>query len=148
MQLHELRPAPGSRRPARRVGRGIGSGRGKTCGRGTKGQGARSGGMKGPAFEGGQTPLFRRLPKRGFNNPFRKRYAIVKVGALNRFPAGSVVTPEELAATGLVKKRCDGIKILSDGELAHALTVRAHAFSKGAAAKIAAAGGKVEVIGA
>lgn len=148
MRLHELKPAPGARQKAKRVGRGIGSGHGKTSGRGHKGQGARSGGVKGAAFEGGQTPLQRRLPKRGFKNPFSKEYAVVKVGALNRFAKDAVVTPQSLVEAGLVKKVRDGIKILADGELEHALTVQAHAFSRSAAEKIAAAGGKVEVIDA
>ncbi len=146
MKLHELRPAPGARRPKRRVGRGIGSGLGKTSGRGHKGQGARSGGTKGPGFEGGQTPLQRRLPKRGFKNaPFKQEYAEVNVGALNRFDPQAVVTPDTLRAAGLVKENLP-IKILGDGDLDRALTVQAHKFSKSAVAKIEAAGGKVEVI--
>ncbi|HEY8417655.1 MAG TPA: 50S ribosomal protein L15 [Limnochordales bacterium] len=147
MMLHELRPAPGSRRKSKRVGRGTGSGRGKTAGRGTKGQKARSGGAKGPGFEGGQTPLQRRLPKRGFTNaPFRRSLVAVNVEALNRFEPGTVVTPELLLETRVVRDVKDGIKVLGDGELTRALTVRAHAFSKAAAAKIEAAGGTVEVI--
>ncbi|MFO7310881.1 MAG: 50S ribosomal protein L15 [Bacillota bacterium] len=147
MKLHELRPAPGARRDSKRVGRGIGSGRGRTAGRGTKGQKARSGGAKGPAFEGGQTPLVRRLPKRGFSNaPFRRELAIVNLEALNRFEPGTVVTPELLLENRVVRSVKDGIKVLGDGELTRPLTVRAHAFSKAAAAKIVAAGGTVEVI--
>lgn len=147
MNLHELKPAPGSRRSRRRVGRGDGSGRGKTSGRGQKGQGARSGGKKGPAFEGGQTPIHMRLPKRGFNNKvFRTEYATVNVSALTRFDAGSTVTPESLLEIGLVKKAKDGVKILGGGEVDRALTVKAHAFSEAAVAKIEAAGGKAEVI--
>lgn len=147
MKLHELRPAPGARRDSKRVGRGIGSGRGRTAGRGTKGQKARSGGAKGPAFEGGQTPLVRRLPKRGFSNaPFRRELAIVNLEALNRFEPGTVVTPELLLENRVVRSVKDGIKVLGDGELTRPLTVRAHAFSKAAAAKIEAAGGTVEVI--
>ncbi|NLN17511.1 MAG: 50S ribosomal protein L15 [Firmicutes bacterium] len=144
MQLHELRPSP--RQQRKRVGRGIGSGLGKTAGRGHKGQGARSGGGKGPGFEGGQTPLQRRLPKRGFKNPFRKEYAEVNVQDLNRFPAKTVVTPELLVESGLVKNMKDGIKILGMGELDRDLTVQAHKFTGGARDKIEAAGGKVEVI--
>ncbi|HEY8414919.1 MAG TPA: 50S ribosomal protein L15 [Thermaerobacter sp.] len=145
--LHELRPAPGARRRRKRVGRGIGSGHGKTAGRGTKGQKARSGGAKGPGFEGGQMPLQRRIPKRGFTNaPFRKEYAVVNVEALNRFEPGTEVTPELLVERGLVRDLRDGVKILGDGELRVALTVRAHKFSESARAKIEQAGGKVEVI--
>jgi large subunit ribosomal protein L15 len=144
LQLHELRPSP--RQQRKRVGRGIGSGLGKTAGRGHKGQGARSGGGKGPGFEGGQTPLQRRLPKRGFKNPFRKEYAEVNVQDLNRFPAKTVVTPELLVESGLVKNMKDGIKILGMGELDRDLTVQAHKFTGGARDKIEAAGGKVEVI--
>lgn len=147
MRLHELRPSPGAKaRDRKRVGRGIGSGHGKTAGRGHKGQLARSGGGKGPTFEGGQTPLVRRLPKRGFTNIFKKEYVIVNVAALNQFESGTVVTPELLREVGLVKQMKDGIKILGEGELTQALTVRAHKFSKSAAAKIEGAGGKVEVI--
>ncbi|HEY8496582.1 MAG TPA: 50S ribosomal protein L15 [Limnochordales bacterium] len=147
MKLHELRPAPGARRDSKRLGRGIGSGKGKTAGRGTKGQKARSGGGKGPGFEGGQTPLVRRLPKRGFTNgPFRRELAIVNLEALNRFEPGTVVTPELLLENRVVRSVKDGIKVLGDGELTRPLTVRAHAFSKAAAAKIEAAGGTVEVI--
>jgi len=122
------------------------SGWGKTSGRGHKGQGQRSGGGKGPYFEGGQMPLVRRLPKRGFNNVLRKEYAEVKLEDLNRFAAGTVVTPELLVESGLVKNAFDGIKILGNGELRQALTVKAHRFTNSAAAKIEQAGGKVEVI--
>lgn len=147
MKLHDLRPAAGARKERRRVGRGIGSGLGKTSGRGHKGQKARAGGGVRPGFEGGQMPLQRRLPKRGFNNaPFKTEYAEVNLSALNRFEAGTVVTPELLAQERLIKAVKDGVKILGNGELEKALTVRAQAFSKGAAEKIAAAGGKVEVI--
>ncbi|EKP94866.1 50S ribosomal protein L15 [Thermaerobacter subterraneus] len=145
--LHELRPAPGARRRPKRVGRGIGSGHGKTAGRGTKGQKARSGGAKGPGFEGGQMPLQRRIPKRGFTNaPFKKEYAVVNVETLNRFEPGTEVTPELLQERGIVKDARDGIKILGDGELKVALTVRAHKFSASARAKIEQAGGRAEVI--
>lgn len=147
MRLHELKPAPGSKKSRRRVGRGIGSGLGKTSGRGHKGQGARSGGTKGPAFEGGQTPIHMRLPRRGFSNAaFAKEYAVVNVESLARFSPGEVVTPERLMEVGLVKSLRDGVKILGDGELNIPLTVRAHRFSKSAIAKIEAAGGKAEVI--
>lgn len=146
MRIHELKPAEGSNRKRKRVGRGIGSGWGKTSGRGHKGQGARSGGGKGPYFEGGQTPLVRRLPKRGFTNVFQKDYAEVKLNDLNRFAPGTVVTPELLIESRLVNKVKDGIKILGNGEINQALTVQAHSFTKSAAAKIEEAGGKVEVI--
>ncbi len=145
MRLHELAPATGSKRRSKRVGRGIGSGLGKTSGKGHKGQLARSGGGKGPGFEGGQTPLQRRLPKRGFTSIFKKEYAIVNVVDLNRFEANSEVTPELLRSSGLVRNKLD-IKILGNGELEKALTVKAQKFSKAAAEKIEAAGGKVEVI--
>lgn len=147
MRIHELKPAPGSKTSPKRVGRGIGSGLGKTAGKGHKGQKARSGGGKSPYFEGGQTPLQRRLPKRGFSNAvFRRVYAEVNIEDLNRFAPDSVITPELLRESGLVKQMYDGVKILGNGELKHALTVRAHGFSKSAAAKIEKAGGKVEVI--
>lgn len=145
MRLHELAPAEGSKKRARRVGRGIGSGLGKTSGKGHKGQLARSGGGKGPGFEGGQTPLQRRLPKRGFTSIFKKEYAIVNVADLDRFEANTEVTPELLRESGLVRTRQD-IKILGSGEIEKALTVKAQKFSKAAAEKIEAAGGKVEVI--
>lgn len=144
-QLHELRPA---QRPKarKRVGRGHGSGHGKTSGRGQKGQGARSGGVKGPGFEGGQMPLQRRLPARGFNNPLARKWTIVNLDRLNRFDAGTVVTPELLLQSGIIKKKNDGIKVLGNGELEVALTIQAHQFSEGARQKIEAAGGKAEVI--
>lgn len=146
MRIHELKPAEGSTHRRKRVGRGTGSGFGKTSGRGHKGQGARSGGGKGAYFEGGQTPLVRQLPKRGFTNVFQKVYAEVKLNDLNRFAPGTVVTPELLMESGLVNKVNDGIKILGNGEINQALTVQAHSFTKSAAAKIEEAGGKVEVI--
>jgi len=146
MRLHELGPARGSRRARRRIGRGIGSGHGKTSGRGHKGQKARSGGGKGPQFEGGQLPLHMRLPKRGFKSPFRKVYSLVKVGDLARFDEGTLVTPELLVEKGVIRKVMDGVKVLGDGDLDKALTVRAHRFSRSAAEKITAAGGKTEVI--
>lgn len=146
MKLHEIGPAPGARKERRRLGRGIGSGLGKTSGKGTKGQNARSGGGVRPGFEGGQMPLQRRLPKRGFTNKFKKEYALVNVEDLNRFAAGTEVTPELLLETRLVRQPKDGIKVLGNGELTVALTVKAHRFSQAAAEKIAAAGGKAEVI--
>ncbi|MBP3966708.1 MULTISPECIES: 50S ribosomal protein L15 [Paenibacillus] len=146
MKLHELSPAPGSRKEGFRKGRGIGSGNGKTAGRGHKGQNARSGGGVRPGFEGGQNPLYRRLPKRGFNNPFRKEYAIVNIDELNSFAAGTEVTPELLLEQGIVKNPQSGIKILGNGEITVQLTVKASKFSQSAVEKIQAAGGKTEVI--
>lgn len=146
MRLHELHPAPGSRSKATRVGRGIGSGLGKTSGRGHKGQKARSGGGVRRGFEGGQMPLSRRLPKRGFTNKFARKLAAVNVGELERFEPDTVVTPEVLARAGLVKQAKNGVKILGDGEISRPLTVRVQAASRQAIAKIEAAGGKVEVM--
>lgn len=146
MKLHELHYTEGARRERKRVGRGTSSGTGKTSSRGQKGAGARSGGGKKPGFEGGQTPLFMRLPKRGFTNHTRVEYAIVNVSDLNRFEAGSEVNAQVLLESGLVKKQLDGIKILGDGKLEKALTVKAHKFSKSAVAAIESAGGKTEVI--
>ena len=145
MKLHELSPAPGSNKPVKRIGRGPASGQGKTAGKGHKGQKARAGRGMRPGFEGGQMPLQRRLPKRGFNNIFAKEIAIVNVSALNdAFEAGAVVDIPALIASGLVKKELDGVKILGNGELTKALTVKANAFSKEAKAKIEAAGGTAE----
>lgn len=148
MRLNDLRPAPGSTHKRKRVGRGTGSGHGTSAGRGTKGQKARSSGGVRPGFEGGQTPLHRRLPqRRGFKNITRKEYAVVNVDDLEeRFEAGTEVTPEVLVASGLVKKIKDGIKVLGDGELTKSLIVKAHKFSKTAEEKIKAAGGTVEVL--
>lgn len=146
MKLNELKYTEGSRPKRNRVGRGTSSGNGKTSGRGQKGQGARSGGGKKPGFEGGQTPLFMRLPKRGFTNVNRKEYAIVNVESLNAFEQNSVVDLEVLMNAGLVKKSLDGLKILGNGELKVALTVKANKFSKSAVEAIEAAGGKTEVI--
>ncbi|WP_294580006.1 50S ribosomal protein L15 [uncultured Thomasclavelia sp.] len=146
MKLHELQYTEGARRARKRVGRGTSSGHGKTAGRGQKGQGARSGGGKKPGFEGGQTPLFMRLPKRGFTNFNRLEYAIVNVEQLNKFDEGATVTPKELKELGLIKKELDGVKILGNGKLEKAITVKAHKFSKSAIAAIEAAGGKTEVI--
>ena len=147
MKLHELKPNEGSVQTRKRVGRGPGSGLGKTSGKGHKGQNARSGGGVRPGFEGGQLPLFRRLPKRGFNNyEFRTEYAIVNVGDLNDFKDGSVIELSNLKESGLVKKEKDGIKILGSGELTKKLTVKANKFSSTARVKIENAGGKIEVI--
>lgn len=147
MDLSTLRPGPGATRPIKRVGRGPGSGHGKTAGRGHKGRRSRSGGNTPPGYEGGQMPLTRRLPKRGFRPFARVEYAIVNLGQLAGFPAGSTVGPEELRARGFVRGGAP-VKCLGDGTLGHALTVRAHAFSQGARQRIAAAGGRVEVLGA
>lgn len=146
MKLHELRPAEGSTKKAKRKGRGTATGQGKTAGRGQGGQNSRSGGGVRVGFEGGQMPLSRRLPKRGFHNKFSKQYAIVSLDNLNRFEDGTEVTPELLIQEGIIKKELDGVKILANGELNKKLTVRVQKVSKSAAEKIEAAGGKVEVI--
>ncbi|MFD0694273.1 50S ribosomal protein L15 [Paenibacillus sp. GCM10027628] len=146
MKLHELSSATGARHTRKRVGRGTGSGMGKTSTRGHKGQNARSGGGVRPGFEGGQNPLYRRLPKRGFNNRFRTEFAIVNLEDLNNFAAGTEVTPEVLMETGIVKAPKDGIKILGNGEITVKLTVKANKFSQSAIEKIQAAGGQTEVI--
>ena len=146
MKLHELQYTEGARKARKRVGRGTSSGTGKTAGRGQKGQGARSGGGKKPGFEGGQTPLFRRLPKRGFTNFNRVEYAIVNLEQLNSFEEGTVVCPKMLKEAGIIKKELDGVKVLGNGKLEKAITVKAHKFSKSAIASIEAAGGKTEVI--
>jgi large subunit ribosomal protein L15 len=146
LKLHTLKPAEGSRKKRKRVGRGTSSGHGKTSGRGHKGQKARSGGGVRLGFEGGQNPIYRRLPKRGFNNPNRVEYAIINLDTLNRFPAGTEVTPELLVHKGIIKNLKDGLKVLGDGEVNVQLTVKAHKFSRSAAEKIAAAGGTTEVI--
>ncbi len=146
MKLHELKPAEGSRQERKRKGRGIGSGNGKTAGKGHKGQNARSGGGVRLGFEGGQTPLFRRLPKRGFTNINRKDYALVNLNTLNLFEDGTEVTPALLVETGIVKKEKAGIKILANGKLEKKLTVKAHKFSSAAKEAIEAAGGQTEVI--
>ncbi|MGI6345330.1 MAG: 50S ribosomal protein L15 [Bacillota bacterium] len=147
MSLFELKPAPGSTKQRKRVGRGTGSGRGKTSTRGHKGQNARSGGGVRPGFEGGQFPVQRRLPKRGFSNArYKTEYVPVNVGDLNVFEGDSVVTLEALRQAGLVKATKDGVKILGQGELSKPLTVQATAFSKSAIEKIVAAGGKAEVV--
>ena len=146
MKLHELSPAPGSVKKAFRVGRGIGSGNGKTSGRGHKGQGSRSGGGVRPGFEGGQMPLQRRIPKRGFNNKWATRYAIVNLSDLNRFEDGATINQKALVEAGLLKKTLDGVKILGNGKLSKKLNVTASAFSQSAKEKIEQAGGKAEVI--
>lgn len=149
MKLDELSPVPGAKKRPKRVGRGPGSGHGKTSGKGHKGQKARSGGGKGGGFEGGQMPLYRRLPKRGFTPRRRIEYAVVNLRALSTFSAGSVVDPDRLVEARLVKKANRGrVKILGDGDLPHALTVRVHRVSAPARQKIEAAGGRVEVLSA
>jgi len=146
MKLHELSPAAGSVSDVKRKGRGPGSGNGKTAGKGHKGQNARSGGGVRIGFEGGQMPITRRLPKRGFNNIFAKKYAIVNVEALNAFDNGAVISAAELLEKKIIRKEEDGLRVLGNGELTKKLTVKANAFSESAKAKIEAAGGKVEVV--
>ena len=146
MKLHELSPAPGSVRESKRIGRGHGSGQGKTAGKGHKGQKARAGRGFRPGFEGGQMPLQRRIPKRGFNNNFATRYATINVAALNVFENGAVVDTDALKAAGIVKKAYDGVKVLGNGTVEKSLTVKVAAYSESAKAKIEAAGGKAEVI--
>ncbi len=145
MKLHELQPAVGSTTAPKRLGRGVGSGLGKTSGKGHKGQKARSGGGKRPGFEGGQMPLTRRIPKRGFTNIYRKEYAAVNVSALEAFENDTVVTAELLLESGLIRKRLDGVKILGGGELTKKLTVAVDKVTASAKEKIEANGGKVEV---
>ncbi|NLI20969.1 MAG: 50S ribosomal protein L15 [Clostridiales bacterium] len=145
MKLHELQPAAGSTTAPKRLGRGVGSGLGKTSGKGHKGAKARSGGGKRPGFEGGQMPLYRRVPKRGFTNIYRVEYATVNVGRLEIFENGTVVTAETLKEAGLIKKVMDGVKILGNGELTKKLTVEAAKFTDSAKEKIEALGGKAEV---
>ena len=146
MKLHELKPAEGATSARKRLGRGIGSGLGKTSGKGHKGARARSGGGKRPGFEGGQMPLTMRLPKRGFTNNFRKEYVAINVSRLEVFDDGATVTPVELIEMGIIKKIGDGVKIMGDGELTKKLTVLATKFTATAKEKIEAAGGKAEVI--
>ena len=146
MKLNQLTAAPGATRAAKRIGRGHGSGNGKTAGKGHKGQKARAGHGMRPGFEGGQMPLQRRIPKRGFNNIFAKEVVSVNVGSLNRFENGAEVTVETLKQAGIIKKTGDALKILANGELTKKLTVKADAFSEAAKAKIEAAGGKAEVV--
>ena len=146
MKLHELKPAEGSRKKEVRVGRGTGSGVGKTSGRGHKGQKSRSGGGVRPGFEGGQMPIYRRLPKRGFKNIWAKEYVEVNVETLNKFDDGATVDAETLKDKGIIKNKLDGVRILGNGELKKKLTVRAKGFTKSAVSKIEAAGGSTEVI--
>lgn len=146
MKLHELKPNPGSTKNRKRLGRGTATGQGKTAGRGMNGQKSRSGGGVRPGFEGGQMPLYRRLPKRGFTNIFGTQFAEINVEVLNKFEDGAEITPELLKSEGIIKKQLDGVKVLGNGELTKKLTVKAHKFSKTAAEKIEAAGGKAEVI--
>ena len=146
MKLHELSPAPGSVREVKRIGRGHGSGQGKTAGKGHKGQKARAGRGMRPGFEGGQMPLQRRIPKRGFVNIFATNYAIVNIAALNKFEDGAVVDAKALQDAGIIKNAKDGVKVLGNGELQKKLTVQVAAYSESAKAKIEAAGGKAEVI--
>lgn len=146
MKLDDLKPAPGSNRKRKRVGRGDGSGHGKTSCRGHKGQGARSGGNVAPGFEGGQMPLQRRLPKRGFRNPFKTDVAVINLQQLEAFDAGSEITPQTLSEKGLVRGKNRQVKILGDGALSKALRVKAHGFSAKAKERIEAAGGKAELI--
>lgn len=146
MRLNELKPAPGAKRKRKRVGRGAGSGMGKTATRGQDGQNSRSGGGVRPGFEGGQMPLARRLPKRGFTNIFAKEYSIVNVSDLNRFEDGTEVTAELLKQERIIRKLNDGLKVLGNGEITKKLTVKADKFTKSAAEKIAAAGGTAEVV--
>ena len=146
MKLNELKPALGSTTAPRRLGRGVGSGLGKTSGKGHKGAKARSGGGKRPGFEGGQMPLQRRVPKRGFNNIFAKTIVAINVSALEKFETGAVVDAQALKDAGIVKKTCDGVKILGNGALTKKLTVKVTAYSEAAKQKIEAAGGKAEVI--
>ena len=146
MKLNELSPPNGSRKPRKRLGRGVGSGTGKTAGRGTKGQNSRSGGGVRPGFEGGQMPLHRRLPKRGFTNIFKKKIAVINIHDLAKFESGSIVDEAALVRMGLVKGQRDSIKLLGQGEIKIPLTVKVNGVSKGAKEKIIAAGGNIEVL--
>jgi len=147
MKLHDLKPAPGAKKRRKRIGRGPGSGHGKTATKGHKGLLARSGGGKRPGFEGGQMPLIRRLPKFGFTNPFRTEYAVVNVRSFENWSGGETVTPQAMVDAGLVKRKTLPIKVLGTGALKRSLVIQAHKFSKSAEQKIQAAGGRVEVIG-
>ena len=144
MQLNELKPAPGSRRQRKRLGRGVGSGSGKTAGRGTKGHNSRSGGGVRPGYEGGQMPIHRRLPKRGFKNLFKKTVVVVNIGDLARFDADATVDEAALRARGLVKGQCDAVKLLANGDIERPLTVKLSLVSAAARAKMEAAGGRIE----
>jgi len=146
VRVEQLRPPEGKRRKGKRVGRGIGSGHGKTSCRGHKGQKARSGGPKGPGFEGGQMPLQRRLPKRGFRKRFKKEYAIINLKDISRFEGLEVLTPEVLFERGFIRDLKDGLKVLGEGKIERPITIKANAFSASARAKISAAGGKAEIV--
>ena len=146
MKLHELAPAEGSRKARKRVGRGVGSGNGKTAGRGTEGQKSRAGGGVRPGFEGGQMPIHRRLPKRGFTNIFKKKIAVINIRDFEKFESGSVVDEAALVERGLVKGRYDGVKLLGQGDLSYPVTIKVNSVSAGARKKIEAAGGTVEVL--
>ena len=146
MKLHELKPAEGSRKKPKRLGRGTGSGLGRNSGKGEKGQNSRAGGGVRPGFEGGQMPLFRRLPKRGFTNIFAKEYAVINLDRLNDFDNDTIVTPQLLLEKRIISKIRNGVKILGNGEITKNLTIKATKFSKSAVEKIEAAGGKVEVV--
>ncbi len=146
MKIEDLKPAPGSRKRNKRVGRGIGSGHGKTSCKGHKGQKARSGGTKGPGFEGGQMPLQRRIPKRGFKNRFAIEYAIINLKDIVKIQNADIITPEILVEKGIIKDLKNGIKVLGNGDIQRPLTIKAHAFSASAISKISAAGGKAEVV--
>jgi large subunit ribosomal protein L15 len=146
MKLNELSPPPGSRKARKRLGRGVGSGTGKTAGRGTKGHNSRSGGGVRPGFEGGQMPIHRRLPKRGFTNIFKKEYAVINIRDLERFESDSVIGEGELIRSGLIKGKREGIKLLGHGDVKRPLTIKVNKVSKAAVKKIEAAGGKVEVV--
>jgi len=146
MKLNELSPAKGSRKASKRIGRGVGSGSGKTAGRGTKGFNSRSGGGVRPGYEGGQMPMQRRLPKRGFTNIFKKRIAVINIRDLAKFDKGTVVDTDALLQAGLIKAKRDGVKLLGHGEIKYSLDVRVNQISKSAREKIEAAGGKVEVL--
>lgn len=146
MKIEDLKPAPGSRKRNKRVGRGIGSGHGKTSCKGHKGQKARSGGTKGPGFEGGQMPLQRRIPKRGFKNRFAIEYAIINLKDIVKIQDTDIITPEIFIEKGIIKDLKNGIKVLGNGDIKRPLTIKAHAFSASAISKISAAGGKAEVV--
>jgi large subunit ribosomal protein L15 len=146
MKLHELSPARGSRKTRKRIGRGIGSGKGKTAGRGTKGQNSRSGGGVRPGYEGGQMPLHRRLPKRGFKNIFRKKIAAINIKDLKKFESGGLVDEAELVRRGIIKGQRDGVKLLGSGEIDRPLKIKVNQVSNNARKKIEAAGGSVEVV--
>lgn len=146
MKISDLAPTPGAKKKEKRIGRGPGSGHGKTATKGHKGQAARSGGTKHPGFEGGQQPLIRRVPKRGFKNIFRKEYAVVNLSRLDQFPADTVINPEFLHQTGIIKKSSENVKVLGSGALTKPLVISAHKFSEEALKKIQAAGGRAEVL--